>query len=84
MKVFSKKELERSIYKMQLFQIMLIVNSIRKIDERIDILLKKGFIIRERAMGPGGVGSVKLISNEMRVQIGCAKGKYNYAMCVIL
>ena len=56
----------------------------RLISERISDLEKAGYDVKECAMGSGGVGNVKFLNNEIRVQIGYGHGKRNYAMCVIL
>ena len=56
----------------------------RLISDRIKDLKVAGYFIKECSMGSGGVGQVKIMSDEIRVQIGFGHGKYNYAMCVIL
>lgn len=68
----------------QLFQIQIIANSVKTVNERTQILISKGYRVEERRMGSGGKGSIKTVAGETRVQIGYGHGSYNYAMCVIL
>jgi len=64
--------------------IMAIISKYRLIADREKALLAKGFSVANRAMGSGGTGQIKTIKSEVRIQIGHASGKYNYAKCVIL
>jgi hypothetical protein len=78
------KEAIRKQYASQIKEIEKIVKSNRLIDDRQDKLIKAGYQIAERSMGPGGVMNIKKVKNEVRVQIGYGHSKNNYAMCVIL
>lgn len=65
-------------------EIFSVIASKRLVKNRIEILKKMGYHIEERRMGPGGVGQIKKICNETRVQISYGHGRYNYATVVIL
>lgn len=61
------------------------INNFHFVKERVNYLQDKlGVEIDERPMGSGGVGQIKEMANEIRIQIGYGKSKYNYAMCVIV
>ena len=55
----------------------------RRVADRENELLKKGYTIAEKPMGSGGTGKIKILKSEIRMQIGYAHGKGNYAKCVI-
>ena len=46
-------------------------------------LHKLGFKIEKLPMGSGGVGQVKHLQKESRLQIGYGVTRHNYASCVI-
>ena len=64
-------------------QVMSTIAGIRLVSDRVNELRKKGYVVVERSMGSGGVGQIKVLKNEIRIQIGYGHGKHNYAMCVI-
>ncbi len=70
-------------YSKQITEITRIVKGNRLIVDRQDALIKLGYNVGERPMGSGGVGQMKKINNEVRIQIGYGHAKHNYAMCVI-
>lgn len=51
---------------------------------RFENLRERGYKVESRPMGSGGVGQVRVIEKEIRVQVGAAYTKWGYAMCVIL
>ena len=63
-------------------EIKQIIAKHRSISARENELLEKGYNVMECAMGSGGVGQVKKIKNEVRVQIESGHGRCNYAKCV--
>lgn len=65
-------------------QIRKIINENRSLKDRYLNLEAAGYSIEERHMGSGGVGQVKTLKTETRVQIESGHGRYNYANCVIL
>lgn len=66
-------------------QVMDIVKKHRLVSDRIKELHKKGFYVANVNIGTGGVGTLKKLKKEYRLQIGYAKGggRENYAQCVI-
>lgn len=60
-----------------------VIKDNRSVANRVETLSRKGFVIAERPMGRGGVGKVKRLQDEVRVQISAGYGRYNYAKCVI-
>ena len=60
-----------------------IISKHRSVSDRENELIKKGFRIKECSMGSGGVGQIKTLKNEVRMQIGYGHGKHNYAKCVV-
>jgi len=65
--------------------IMNIVNNNRFIKDRIKKLAEKGYIVTEKPVFSGGVGTIHKLKNEWRFQIGYSHGndRCNYAQCVI-
>lgn len=61
-----------------------IIKKHRLISKRVEELRKKGFNVQEKSMGPGGVGQVKFLAGETRVQVSYGHGKHNYATVVVL
>jgi hypothetical protein len=62
-----------------------IVKKHRLVSDRISELRKKGFDVANVPIGSGGIGKLKKLKKEYRLQIGYAKGggHENYAECVI-
>ena len=65
-------------------EVKTIISKHRLISDRVNELNKKGYVINECPMGSGGVGQIKTLTNEVRIQIGFGHGKYNYAKCVTI
>ena len=61
-----------------------VIENTRLISERIEKLEEMGYLVFEFPMGSGGVGQIKEMTNEKRVQISYGHGKYNYAYAVQL
>jgi hypothetical protein len=64
---------------------MNIVAKHRLVKDRVLELTRKGFHVAYKNIGTGGVGTLKKLKGEWRLQIGYAKGGgyANYAECVI-
>ena len=57
----------------------------RLVSDRCSIAKDYELNVEELPMGSGGVGQFKVMADgTLRVQIGYGKGKYNYAMCVVV
>ena len=65
-------------------EISKVIKDNRLIKDRETVLFHMGYTISEKAMGSGGVGQVKTLKTEIRIQIGSGHGRQNYAKCVIL
>ena len=62
-----------------------VVKDNRLVNDRVNILISRGYKVELFPFGSGGVGQVKeMRSGKTRVQISYGKGKYNYAMGVEL
>jgi len=61
-----------------------VINSCKRVSERIESLESKGFIVDEKPMGSGGVGQVQQMADHYRVQISAGYGRNNYAKVVLL
>ena len=73
-----------TITKKEKREILNTINTHRLIKDRVSELEERGYLVKERRMGSGGVGQIIVVKNEIRMQIGYGHGIYNYAMCVIL
>ena len=65
-------------------EVKTIISKHRLVSDRVNELNEKGYIVNECAMGSGGVGQIKTLKDEVRIQIGYGHGKHNYAKCVII
>lgn len=63
-------------------EVQAVTNKHRKIVDRESELIELGYYVGEYAMGSGGKGSIKILKDEVRIQIGCGHGKHNYAKSV--
>jgi putative component of toxin-antitoxin plasmid stabilization module len=61
-----------------------IVRANARIKNRIAALNAAGFTTDIRPMGSGGIGNVKTVNGETRLQVSYGWGKWNYAHVVIL
>lgn len=65
-------------------QINEVIKKHRFVKDRVIELEKMGFQVEIHPLGSGGVGQVKEMLTEYRVQIGYGRSRYNYAYCVII
>lgn len=65
-------------------KVLQIVKANPRIKNRIAALNSAGFATDIRPMGSGGVGNVKTVNGETRLQVSYGWGRYNYAYVVIL
>lgn len=63
-------------------EVQAVTNKHRKIADRELELTELGYLVEDHAMGSGGRGSVKILEDQVRIQIGYGHGRYNYAKCV--
>lgn len=61
-------------------KVLNIIKSYHFVNDRIDQLEDEE--ITEKAMGTGGVGQMKIIKDNVYIQIGYGHGKWNYAKVV--
>ena len=72
-------------FKEQLAEIKNVVESSRLVDDRVNKLTELGYDTQEFPMGSGGVLQIRgMRDGTVRVQVGYGRGRYNYAMCVVL
>ena len=57
---------------------MLVVNSYWRIEDRISKLKELGYIVSQKWVKSGGVGTIRRFNNSEGVQISSAKGGNNY------
>jgi len=65
-------------------QIMKVVEKHRLVEDRVNDLESNGFTVEKVPMGSGGIGQIKEMQNEYRIQIGYGQTKHNYAHAVII
>ena len=65
-------------------EVKTIISKHRLVSDRVNELSKNGYNIKECAMGSGGVGQIKVLKDEVRIQVGFGHGKHNYAKCVTI
>jgi len=65
-------------------EIMNVVNKHNRVINRENELMEMGYCVAERRMGSGGVGQIKNLKNEIRIQIGYGHTGNNYASCIII
>lgn len=70
--------------KRDLNRIMKVVNSHWKVADRKKELEKMGYKVEWLPMGSGGVGSIRYVNKQTRIQIGYGQGRYNYAFAVCI
>ena len=74
----------KTTFEQEVKEVKTIISKHRLVKDRVKELYKNGYNIEECAMGSGGVGQIKTLKNEVRIQVGYGHGRYNYAKCVII
>lgn len=68
----------------KIWEIQYIIDTHYHVQDRIEQLESSGYKIDHKFMLSGGVGQLKKVGKEYRMQIGYGKGRYNLAPAVIL